>query len=326
MKNLTVTPQSLSESVTVAERIAFLHGQEESLRLDHDTLHQLIVDVRVALDSPSAVLLDMVGLQSAVFVVESEIRDAREGIRSSLVQAYMDAGAQYAYLYAKEILGTPAATPLKLSSKRSGKHKASTEEAVKNIMGSDWWQEYAEQERSSLTERSRAKAGIKDIAEAHANAASLHNAKATQYDSLRTMESALEAQMRETSVELSKWLAVEAVGLSEVVLPPLLEKAAVDTPRYELWCDNGISNVYVWSQDDRNLYPVTDLVPVQGNERDGIRFVTKEGNYAWSVRYANYRRTASYPRAELVVAPSTIPTGATVVSTANLVSVMDTSG
>lgn len=176
MKKLTVTPQSPPASVTVAQRIAFLNGQEEILRLDHDALHQKIVDVREVRDSPSTVLLDMVGLQGTVFAVEADIRDAREGIRLPLIQAYKDAGSQYAHFYAKEIFGTPANAPLKLVSKRSGKHKASTEEAVEHILCSKWWQEYVEQERSLLADRSRAKSGIKDVSESHADAVALHDA------------------------------------------------------------------------------------------------------------------------------------------------------
>lgn len=326
MKKLSGTPQSLLGSIIVAQRIAFLRGQEELLRLDHDNLHQQIVDVQEVLSSPPAVLSHMVGLQSTVFDVEAEVREARVNIRDALIQAYKDAGAQYAHFYAKEIFSAPTNATLTLVQKRSGKHKLPTENAVEIILDASWWQEYLAQERALLAERSRAEVGIAEISQTHADASAFYDSKLSQSDALRRMEASLEAQMLETSAELSKWIAIEAEGLTEVAIPTVAEKTTAGVAYEDLWSAHGESNVYVWSQTAHKLLAVIDLVQVPGNERDGIRFVTNEVDYAWSVKYANYRRTVSYPRAELVVVPRKAPIGATVVSSARLVSVMDTSG
>lgn len=326
MKKLTPTPQSLTGSVTVAERIAFLQGQEELMRIDHETLHQQIVDVQESLANPPIALVDMVGFQSAAFAVESEIREARESIRTGLLQAYQDAGAQYAFLYVKDMISTPATSVMQLVSKRSGKHKASTEEAVATILASEWWQEYVGYEKSLLAEHSRITASMAGIAEAHTEAEQWQSTKISQRDSLRAMERTLEESMRENARDLTKWLAFDTAGLGTVVLPPVAETHSVDTAVTQLWCKGGVTNAFLWSQDDQTLLPVTDLVPIQGNERSGIRFITGEGSYAWSVRYANYRRTVSFPRMEVVVVPTPAPHGALIVPSTQLVNVMDTSG
>ncbi|MGP4994578.1 hypothetical protein [Glutamicibacter ardleyensis] len=326
MKNFTDTPITLVATIDVAQRVAFLEGQDELIRLDHDHLHAQIVDVQEALDCPPAVMVDMVALQSNVFAVENEIRGLRKSISGSVAQAYKDAGAVFANFYAKTIIEVPVHATLTLISKRSGKHKVSTERAVEIIEGSSWWSEYRAQEEFILAERSRAKSGIDAIADEYAQADKLHSQKVAQHASLRGMERALETQLRENTAELSKWHTFVTAGLSEVSLPPAVEKVTATSPFVEIWCAQGVTNVYLWSPVDLKLIPVNDLQLVPGNERSGIRFVAGEGSYAWSVRYANYRRTVSFPNMELVVSPRPAPSGASVFSTTNVISVMDTSG
>ncbi|MGP5014517.1 hypothetical protein ACTXJX_11920 [Glutamicibacter ardleyensis] len=313
-------------TIDIAERIAFHAGREALMQIEHAEIHEKLSDLRVDTATFPTVITDMVELTGSLVDAESGIKRARMEIKGLLFQAYKSAGATYAGLYAKEIVESGVTSPVSLVAKRSGSHKDSTHHAVLVIEKSQWWQDFQALESDLLAERSRAEAKIESISAEFDVVEKAWTEKTKQIQSLAFMESNLEAQMRANMVELTKWQTIASEGLRQVLVPTVLEKPGLADIPAEMWCAHGDSNVFLWDQQTHQLMPVTDFQTVPGNERTGLKLVAGTESFQWTVRYANYRRTANYPAVELVMALVPAPAGARIAQSTNIVSVLDTSG